>query len=152
MRLRYLKSDSAVLMDKIHKVGVIGSRTIIDKSAVWGPLNDLRNHATGQGDKIVVLSGGAKGVDTLAAQWAEAFDVPFILFKPYFLIDSRAPYDPRHYFTRNKQIIDNSDMVIAFWDGYTKGASWGINYARKNKKTLIIVDVPTDLDSGVADK
>ena len=137
-------------MDKIHKVGVIGSRTITNRDDVWIPLTRLLDTTSLQKDKIVVLSGGAKGVDTLAQQWADVNNVPFILFKPYFLVDSRAPYDPRHYFTRNKQIIDNSDIIIAFWDGHTKGASWGINYARKTKKTLVIVDVP--ITSEVADK
>lgn len=138
-------------MDKIHKVGVIGSRTITDKSIVWPPLTKFLETTSLQKDKFVILSGGAKGVDTLAKEWAEAMGIPFILFKPYFLVDARAPYDPRHYFTRNKQIVDNSDVIIAFWDGVTKGSSWGINYARKQCKTLIVIDVHLD-DSGVADK
>ena len=136
-------------MDKIHKVGVIGSRTITNRDDVWIPLTRLLDTTSLQKDKIVVLSGGAKGVDTLTQGWCAEHDIPFILFKPYFLVDSQAAYNPRHYFTRNKQIIDNSDTIIAFWDGGTKGTAWGMGYARKQKKAIIIVDVD---DSGVADK
>lgn len=130
---------------KITKVGVIGSRSITDKSLIYRELDAVRDHASLQMEEIVVLSGGAKGVDTLANEWANERGVPFILFKPYFLVDSKAPYNPRHYFTRNKQIIDNSDVIVAFWDGITKGAAWGISYARKTKKPVVII-------SGVPDK
>lgn len=133
---------------KIHRIGVIGSRTITDKALVYKHLDEMKQTTSLQGDQIVVLSGGAKGVDTLTQQWAKDNQVPFILFKPYFLVDSQAEYNPRHYFTRNKQIIDNSDMIIAFWDGTTKGTAWGMGYARKSKKTLMIIDS----DSGMADK
>lgn len=125
---------------KILKVGVIGSRTITNKSLIYKALDAFATRASLQKDQIVVLSGGAKGVDTLAQEWCREREVPFILFKPYFLVDNKAAYNPRHYFTRNKQIIDNSDTILAFWDGETKGTSWGISYSRKQRKAITVID------------
>lgn len=117
-------------METKVKVGVIGSRDITNYDYVAGILSD---HALNIG---CLLSGGAIGVDSCAQRWAEENAVPFILFKPYFLLDPQAGYSVRHYFTRNKQIIDNSDLVIAISNGDSPGTKWGINYAKKRGKNL----------------
>jgi len=82
----------------------------------------------------VILAGGAKGVDTYAHRYADVNNIPFVLFKPYFLLDNKATYTPRHYFIRNKQLVDNADYVVAIWDGVSKGTEWGINYAKRTGK------------------
>lgn len=110
------------------KVGVIGSREWTDYDVLKAALEGAR--------PSVVLAGGAKGADDMAARWATETGIPLVLFKPYFLLDPYAPYSVRHYFTRNKQIIDNSDVVLAFWDGESPGTKWGINYAKKRGKHI----------------
>ena len=116
------------------KVGVIGSRDV-NRDHVR---DLLRRHINRES---VVLSGGAVGVDEVAAELSETLGAPFVLFKPYFLLDPSAGYSVRHYFTRNKQIIDNADIVVAIWNGDSPGTKWGINYARKKKKTLIVYNL-----------
>ena len=39
---------------------------------------------------------------------------------------------------RNKQIIADADVVIAFWDGASKGTKNSVELARKAKKKLAI--------------
>lgn len=112
-------------METKVRMGVIGSRGISDYGIVS---HILTANAINVG---CLLSGGAIGVDSCAQRWAEENAVPFILFKPYFLLDPQAGYSVRHYFTRNKQIIDNSDLVIAISNGDSPGTKWGINYAKK---------------------
>lgn len=114
------------------KVGVIGSRSITHKEFVWACMEEEASHAS------VILAGGAKGVDRLAEAYAEEKDIPFVCFKPYFLLDPDAPYSVRHYFTRNKQIIDNADKIIAIYDGDSPGTKWGIAYARKRGKPITV--------------
>lgn len=41
---------------------------------------------------------------------------------------------------RNSLIIDSSELVIAFWDGKSKGTQDSIGKARKSGKKLIIVN------------
>lgn len=40
-----------------------------------------------------------------------------------------------------KTIVDNADMVIAFWDGTSKGTQNAINYAKKQAKPVVIINV-----------
>ena len=40
---------------------------------------------------------------------------------------------------RNKDIVENSNMVIAFWDGKSKGTASSIELAKKMDKNLKIV-------------
>lgn len=42
-------------------------------------------------------------------------------------------------FIRNKQIVDACDMVLAFWDGKSKGTEHTIKLARLAKKPTFIV-------------
>lgn len=126
----------------IERVGVIGSRSFTNGARVHAVLEAALSRAS------VVLSGGADGADKITQAYCAEKNVPFILFKPYFLLDPIAQYSVRHYFTRNKQIIDNSDRVIAFWDGESPGTKWGINYARKRGKPVLLVpkEVPDVLE------
>lgn len=40
-----------------------------------------------------------------------------------------------------KTIVDNADMVIAFWDGTSKGTQNAINDAKKQAKPVVIINV-----------
>lgn len=121
------------------KIAVIGSRSIVDKD--WVNYH-LDKNLFGVYDPLTVLSGGAKGVDTLAREWAVKSGVDFILFKPYHLLDNSVMYNPRYYFVRNKQIVDNADSVVAFLDTSvpSNGTKDVIKYARKRGKPLLIIE------------
>ena len=58
-----------------------------------------------------IVSGGAKGADTLAAQFAAEMDIPLLVFKPDY-----QKYGRGATLVRNTQIIENADVVFAFWD------------------------------------
>lgn len=49
-------------------------------------------------------------------------------------------YSPRCMLKRNAYMVDNSDVVLAIWNGSPTGGTYNtINYARKNDKTLKII-------------
>lgn len=125
------------------RVAVVGSRSIVDQDIINYHLDMLLLPCGNgeNGDEVTIVSGGAKGVDTLAREWARINNKDFILFKPYHLIDNSISYHPRYYFTRNKQIVDNSDVVIVFWDGTSNGAKDVMKYARKQKKDLRVITI-----------
>lgn len=88
-------------------------------------------------DTTEIVSGGASGVDTLAAKYAHSKRLSLVEFKPnYREFGKAAPL------IRNRQIIDYCDNVVAVWDGVSHGTKYTINYARKlgKKVNLIIVD------------
>lgn len=124
------------------KVAIVGSRSITDRDYVTYHLDMLLGtdkHDSHVCLPITVLSGGASGVDTIAREWAEAYGFDFVLFKPYHMIDDKAAYSPRYFFTRNKQIVDNADKVIVFWDGVSTGTKHVIEYSKKRGKPLEVI-------------
>ena len=122
------------------RVAIVGSRSIVCQDTVNYHLDKLLLPCGGEnGDEVVIVSGGAKGVDTLAREWARINKKDFILFKPYHLIDTQVTYHPRYFFTRNKQIIDNSDVVIVLWDGKSSGTKDAMKQARQQDKELRVI-------------
>ena len=120
----------------MSKIAVIGSRKFTDYEKLCEKLDGLMDPG---GE--VNLSGGAKGTDQLAQRYAQDRGHAFILFKPYHLIDPQVDYSPRYFFTRNKQIADNAEWVIAFWDGQSSGTRHMIEYCQRNRKRLEIVEI-----------
>ena len=98
------------------RVAVIGSRGLIVK--------DLGKYLPEGTTEIV--SGGAKGVDTSAREYALAHGIRLTELLPeYDKFGRSAPLK------RNITIIENADMVLAFWDSYSKGTKFVIENCRK---------------------
>lgn len=84
----------------------------------------------------VIISGGAKGVDTQAADYAVQNGIPLIVHKPnYALHKQGAPI------RRNELIVADCDILLAFWDGKSKGTKYTIDYARKKGKEVQVVHI-----------
>lgn len=81
-----------------------------------------------------IVSGGAKGTDTLAAQFATEMGIPLLVFKPDY-----QKYGRGATLIRNTQIIENAEVVFAFWDGESKGTKDSITKAKKLQKELYII-------------
>ena len=105
------------------KIAVVGSREI-NKI-------EIEKYITKE-DEIV--SGGAKGVDTIAANYAKSYGIKLTeIFPKYNLYGKAAPI------IRNKEIVDYADKVIVFWNGESKGALSVIKYAEKTGKQCEVV-------------
>ena len=69
-----------------------------------------------------IVSGGAKGVDTSAREYAQKHGVRLTEFLPdYRRYGKGAPL------RRNIDIIEHADMVLAFWDGRSRGTKFVID-------------------------
>lgn len=98
------------------RVAVIGSRKI--------QIDDLGRYLPDETTEIV--SGGAKGVDTCAREYALAHDIRLTEFLPDYRRYGRgAPLK------RNLLIVENADLVLAFWDGASHGTKHTIDHAEK---------------------
>ena len=101
------------------KVAVIGSRNLF--------VRDLSKYLPVGTTEIV--SGGARGVDTSAREYANANCIPLKEFLPdYSKHGKRAPL------VRNIDIINYADVVLAFWDGKSRGTKFVIDNCKKMGK------------------
>ena len=99
------------------KVAVIGSRGFC--------VNNLKKYLPECTTEIV--SGGARGVDTSAKEYALSHNIKLTEFLPEYNIHGRgAPLK------RNIAIIKYSDVVLAFWDGKSNGTKFVIDNCKKH--------------------
>ena len=107
------------------KLAVIGSRDLI--------IDDLEYYLPEEVTEIV--SGGAKGIDTCAREYANANGLKLTEFLPEYKKYGRgAPL------LRNIEIIDYADEVLAFWNGTSRGTKYVIDQCKKkNKKVTVII-------------
>jgi len=110
------------------KIAVIGSRNV--------SISNLEQYLPDNVTEIV--SGGAKGVDTCARQYALEHHILLTEFLPdYQRFKRGAPLK------RNLQIIAYADEVLAFWDGTSRGTKYVIDNCRKiNKPVTVILVTP----------
>ena len=102
------------------KIAIIGSRKIPDYTEKY-----VLEHIPS--DVTEIVSGGADGIDRIAANCARLLSVPLREFLPaYEKFGKAAPLE------RNKQIADYADRVLAFWDGRSRGTAQTVSYCIKN--------------------
>lgn len=83
-----------------------------------------------------IISGGAQGADRLGERYAKYYGIQLDIFLPEW-----SKYGTSAGFIRNQLIVDNCDMVLAFWNGESRGTADTIEKARKAKKPTFIVYV-----------
>lgn len=109
------------------KLAIIGSRGL----TVQNLEKYLPDHVT------EIVSGGAKGIDTCAREYARKNHMQLTEFLPEYEKYGRAAP-----LRRNLLIIDYADEVLAFWDGHSRGTKYVIEQCvRKNKKVMVIQTV-----------
>ncbi|MBQ3527369.1 MAG: DUF2493 domain-containing protein [Clostridia bacterium] len=105
------------------KIAIVGSRNI--------DTLDIGIYLPKETTEIV--SGGAKGIDSLAKKYALEHYIPIREFLPDYKRYRRgAPIK------RNLQIIEYADTVLAFWDGTSKGTEHVIESCLKLNKPIVV--------------
>ena len=82
-------------------------------------------------NKIIIVSGGARGADALGERYAKEnrFEIERYLADWDTYGKSAGP-------KRNEKMAQVSDYVICFWDGKSRGTKSMIEYAKKYKKPI----------------
>ncbi|MBR2088756.1 MAG: hypothetical protein IJ906_16850 [Oscillospiraceae bacterium] len=100
------------------KIAIIGSRGL--------HVNDLERYLPE--DVTEIVSGGARGIDSDARAYAQVHGIPLKEFLPdYERFGRSAPLK------RNLEIIAYADVVLAFWDGQSRGTKYVIDHCRKQR-------------------
>jgi len=115
------------------KVAIVGSRSINDQMFVEY-LFRCFTYIFGKPTKII--SGGARGIDTFAEDFANDFNIDLQVFKPDW-----AKYGRKAGFIRNEDIIKNCDICLAIWDGESHGTKHDLELCEQYKKDLVLFNV-----------
>jgi hypothetical protein len=115
----------------MFKVIICGTRTFSD----YNLLKTKCDHYLSNKSEVTVISGCAKGADTLGEQYA--IEKGFNILK--------YPADWEQFgksagYKRNQQMAEMTDGVIAFWDGQSKGTQHMINIAKEKNIRVIVVN------------
>lgn len=105
------------------KIAIVGSRNLM--------LINLEQYLPE--DVTEIVSGGAQGIDTCAREYARDNGMKLTEFFPNY-----SKYGRRAPLVRNDLIIEYSDMVIAFWDGKSRGTKYVIESCKKENKRITV--------------
>ena len=103
------------------KVAVIGSRGLT--------VDNLEKYLPPETTEII--SGGAKGIDACARKYAISHNIKLTEFLPEY-----KKYGKGAPLKRNITIIENADVVLAFWDGKSNGTKFVIEKCREFGKDI----------------
>lgn len=116
----------------MKRIVVCGSRDFNDYEIAKEFIKECLNNEKIVG-KIIILSGGARGADTIGERYAleNGFET------------ERYPAEWKSYGKkagpiRNKKMAEACDIVICFWDGQSRGTKSMISCAEKLQKTVYI--------------
>ncbi len=125
----------------MKKIIIAGSRTIRDAELVKNTLSEMFT------EPVTVVSGGAKGPDTMGEEWARDMGYPIEIHKadwsnihaPGAVIryNEHGSYNIKAGMDRNKKMLEsvreNPDggMLVAFWNGKSSGTKNMIDIANE---------------------
>jgi hypothetical protein len=112
----------------MKRIAVVGSRTFSDY--------DLLRKTLDGHPPFVLVSGGAKGADTLAEQYANERFYETIIHLP-----DKKKYGRGAYHRRNKLIVHDADEMVAFIIGESRGTTLSLELARKKGIPVTIIKV-----------
>lgn len=117
----------------IYKIIIAGGRDFMDYNLLKEKVNKILQEKKVT-HKIVIISGCARGADTLGLRYASenAFDV------------EEYPADWNKYgkkagYVRNVEMAENADALIAFWDGKSKGTKHMIDIATERNLPIRVI-------------
>lgn len=85
--------------------------------------------------RVIIVSGHARGADSLGERFANEFRLPFELHPAKWRLLGKAAG-----MVRNAEMAKCSDALIAFWDGESRGTRHMINFARKRGLEVSVIN------------
>lgn len=116
-------------MDDVQRVIVAGSRDITDRELIRRGMNWLWTEI----GPYEVVSGMARGVDQIAAEVAKEAGI-----KVHEYPADWDRYKKAAGYVRNREMADNASVLLAFWDGESKGTEHMIGTAQSKGLRVIV--------------
>ena len=118
------------------KVIIAGSRGFEDYEYLKKQLNLLieEGYLT---HMSTIVSGGARGADRLGELFAAEYQLKTVLFPADW-----DQYGPSAGPIRNEQMADYADVLVAFWDGKSRGTQNMIELMQARRKELHVFQCP----------
>ncbi|WP_303644606.1 SLOG family protein [Bacteroides caecimuris] len=115
------------------KLAIVG---ILNPRVSYAEWEELLLSEVNTFDVAMVVSGGAKGVDSIAKRFAARHHIPLMEFLPNYVKFGR-------YATlrRNTQIVKEANCVIAFPSSNSRGTLHNINEAKRLGKHMTIINI-----------
>jgi hypothetical protein len=118
-------------MDKnVFRVIVAGGRDFQNYQLLEEKLNKLLSEK----GNVVIVSGLAKGADTLAVRYAREHKLLVSYFPALW-----AQNGNRAGFIRNEEMAQNANACVCFWDGESVGTKHMIDTAKSMKIALRVI-------------
>ena len=86
--------------------------------------------------EIIIISGHCSGVDLMGERYAAENGFKVEMFLPEWKKYGRAAGP-----IRNEKMVECADLVVAFWDGRSRGTKSLIKYAQSRKKEVVKIDI-----------
>ncbi len=109
---------------------VVGSRNFVNYDLLSKILDEYRPFMTG------IVSGGARGADTLAARYSIERGILLVVYKADW-----GNYGKSAGYRRNKLIVQDADYMVAFPTKVSKGTRHSIDLALEKGIEVRIVNV-----------
>ena len=116
------------------KVIIAGGRDFTNVTVMATTLNNLQDidHVI-EIEKLTLICGMARGADLTAYKLFSEVGLPVKMYPADW-----DQYGKQAGFIRNIQMADVADMLIAFWDGESRGTAHMIDTARKLNLNVLV--------------
>lgn len=115
------------------KIALVGGRNVEDFSFVLDRFEEVLIKEGLHKYQVEIVSGGAKGVDSIAKKIASLYGIPFRKFPAEW-----DRYGKKAGPLRNSKIVESSDIVIAIPSPFSKGTWDTVRKAQKRRlKTYV---------------
>jgi hypothetical protein len=117
---------------------IAGSRSILDKELVFSIIKDQISKLENKYNFKInsIISGGAKGIDTFAEDYSKKYNYNFKLYPAYW-----DTFGKKAGYIRNVEMAKNADILLAIWDGKSKGTKHMIDIAKKENLIVDLISV-----------
>lgn len=112
------------------KLMVCGSRSITDKDFIYEKIDEC---VAGLNDDVTIIEGEARGVDSIAKQWALDHNKKIESYPAKW-----GTYGKSAGFRRNVDMVKACDKCLILWDGNSKGTKHDLDLCKELNKPFIL--------------